>query len=135
MASPSAKVSAAGWDSLLATKFYDTNLFFPPKYVRYEIDALINNVPVLYSDDPAKSPVKADANAPVTLLIQGAQLDPDTKLPDPETFSSWFVGEVDGLNRAGGNGFRYMLRFSRDKLPAAVADPIVIQEVRVFYRG
>jgi hypothetical protein len=40
------------------------------------------------------------------------------------------VGTIDPLNRDGGNGFRYLIRFDRAK-----AASIVIREVKVVYRG
>lgn len=112
-------------ESLLATRFYDTNLFFPPKYQGYEIEATIDTQRTIFRDEEGK---RADANAAITLLVQGAQLDPDTKLPDPESLSKWFVGSVDGLNLAGGNGFRVILRFKNEH-------KIQVHKMTYFYKG
>ena len=116
--------------SLLATTWKDTGLFFPPKFVRVEVLAVINGQDVLFSDDPKKSSRTPDKNSPVEFLIQAAQLDPDTKVPIPESISKWISGAVDPLNKSGGNGYRYMVRFNKTGL-----NTLAIKWVKVVIRG
>ena len=115
--------------TVLATNWYDTNLFFPPLFVKYVIKARINNKDVVFSDDPTVG-IKADESQPITVYLQGSQLDPDTKEPDPDSISKWFMGAVDPLNTKGGNGVRFLVRFNR-----AIAANIVLVEFLLHYRG
>lgn len=115
--------------SVLASEWYDTGLFFPPKYVRYEIEAVIDNQDVVFSDDSTKGR-QAKAGEPIEILFQGAQLDPTTKRPEPKSISLWFPAVFDSLSSAGGNAFRVLIRFNRDK-----ASSIVLKKITYVYRG
>lgn len=115
--------------SLLATEWYDTGLFFPPKYVRYVINATIDNTPVVFSDDTTLGR-PAVPGEPVEILFQGSQLDSLTKRPDPKTLSNWFSGSFDALTSAGGNAFRVLVRFDKSK-----AQSIVLNKITYVYKG
>ncbi|MCB9890694.1 MAG: hypothetical protein H6832_16910 [Planctomycetes bacterium] len=116
-------------NSILATDWYDTGLFFPPKYLRYVIEATIDDVPTVFSDD-ATLGREAKAGEPIEILFQGAQLDAQTKRPVPATFSQWISGNIDGLTRVGGNTFRVLLRFNRSS-----ATKIVVNKMTYRYQG
>lgn len=115
--------------AVLASEWYDTGLFFPPKFVRYEIEATIDNQDVVFSDDSSKGR-QASAGEPVEILFQGSQLNPTTKRPDPKTLSNWFPAVFDSLSSAGGNAFRVLIRFNRDK-----ASSIVLKKITYVYKG
>ncbi len=114
--------------SVLATDWYDTGLFFPPKHLRYVIEATIDDVPTVFSDDSTLGR-RAQVGEPIEILFQGAQLDAQTKRPMPP-FSSWSSGTIDGLTLAGGNAFRVLLRFDRSK-----ASKIVVNKTTYRFQG
>ena len=68
-----------------------------PVYVRYELLAFINGLPVLFSDDPNVSPLAADNPTGLVMMrFQGARLDPLTGLADPATAGPWRTRLVPG---------------------------------------
>ena len=112
---------------MLFTNFYRTGLLFPPTYTAYVITAKIGAQTVVYSDDPARSSVKAEVGQPVVFFIQSAQAE-GSQL---KSLSPWYMGEVDSLNLRGGNAFRFSIRVDRSK----TSQPVEIQSVKVFYQS
>lgn len=92
--------------------FYSTNLACSPKFSRYELDAVINNTPMTFSDDPAISPMMAVFGAPVRVLFQAGQADLLTGVTVPvgpwrESVRS--APGKSGIEVDGGNAFRFMV--------------------------
>jgi hypothetical protein len=123
------KDSLAGAQS----RWYATRLVFPPDFLRYEVEAIVDNNPIKYSDDARIGPL-ADVGQAVRFHVQGARVNATTGLPDPLTIKPWrkHVGDYDALRLNGDDatGFRFMLTFDR-----TVGTNIVVKKVSVFYRG
>lgn len=98
--------------SVDATRWYDTGVFFTPRYLRYEIDASINGSDVIFSDDPTRGTF-AGAGEPIEILFQACDLDPRTKTPIRRSISDWQSGTIAPLTSLGGNAFRVLLRFDK----------------------
>jgi hypothetical protein len=114
------------------SKFYSTGLIFGPQYVRYEIHALVDGVPTVFTDDPALPGVPALPGAPVRALWQSATLDLVTG--DPLLVRPWrtavrSTATQPGIASDGLNGFRFMIMVDR-----ALAQTITIDSVTVLYR-
>jgi hypothetical protein len=115
------------------SKFYSTGLIFGPQYVHYEIHAVVDGVPTVFSDDPAvPNSVPALPGAPVRALWQAATLDLLTG--DPNTVRPWRTSVRSsslqvGIASDGLNGFRFMLMIDR-----AFGQNIPIDSVTVLYR-
>ncbi|MDA1220727.1 MAG: Ig-like domain-containing protein [Planctomycetota bacterium] len=125
----------AGFQSVFAS----TGEVFPPIYARYEIDALIDGQPVLFSDDPAVSARAALPGEALQFFVQALQVDPVTGEPDPnDRPTNWvrYVGDFGGATSpglAGGNaknGVRILMLIDR-----AQAQQVVVQSVRIIYRA
>jgi hypothetical protein len=115
------------------SKFYSTGLIFGPQYVHYEIHAVVDGVPTVFSDDPAvPNSVPALPGAPVRALWQAATLDLATG--DPITVRPWRTSVRSsslqvGIASDGLNGFRFMIMIDR-----AFAQSITIDSVTVLYQ-
>jgi hypothetical protein len=125
----------AGFQSV----FVSTGEVFPPIYSRYEIDALVDGQPVLFSDDPAVSTRAALPGEAIQFFVQALQVDPVTGEADPnDRPTNWvrYVGDFGGATSpglAGGNaknGVRILLLVDR-----AQAQQVVVQSVRIIYRA
>lgn len=103
-----------------------------PAYVRYELLADINGLPVLFSDDPSISPVAAnDPNGAVRVRFQGARLDPLTGAVDPASIGPWRSTLAPGGSSVNADRAQ-ALRFDL-VLDTSVANVRVL-EVRMVWR-
>jgi hypothetical protein len=114
------------------SKFYATGLLFGPQYVHYEIHAVVDGLPTVYTDDPALPGVPALPGQAVRALWQSATLDPVTG--DPLLVRPWrtavrSTSTQPGIASDGLNGFRFMIMVDR-----ALAQTITIDSVAVLYR-
>jgi len=101
--------------------------------LRYEVEAVVFGMPVLFSDDPSVSPIQAsDPTQPVVVRFQGADLDPATGVPNSVTPWRAIVNPRLGgasVGGDGGNGFRFDVVLRTD------LDPNVrVTRVTVFAR-
>ncbi|MCA8942547.1 MAG: hypothetical protein KDB80_08340 [Planctomycetes bacterium] len=117
----------------MISKIYDTGLAVSPVYSHYVIEAVVDNVPVTFSDNPEiASP--AIEGAAVQFFVQGFPIDPATGDPAPITeASNWarFVRSTQGeltLNDYQMTGFRWSVLAD-----FSVANDIKIDTVSVFY--
>jgi len=116
------------------SKFYPTGLIFGPQYVRYEIHAVVDGLPTLFTDDPSLPGVHAPAlpGQPVRALWQCATLDLATG--EPLVVRPWRTSVRSsptqvGIASDGRNGFRFMIMIDR-----ALAQSVTIDSVTVLYR-
>ncbi|HEX6811056.1 MAG TPA: Ig-like domain-containing protein [Planctomycetota bacterium] len=114
------------------SNFYSTGEIFGPQYVHYEIHAVVDGVPTVFSDDPAISTTPALPGAPVRALWQAATLDLVTL--EPSDIRPWRTSVRSSLTQTGIasdglNGFRFMLMVDR-----TFAENITIDKVIVLYR-
>ncbi len=114
------------------SRWYASRQFFPPSWLRYEVEALIDNVKVVYSDDPAVGQLAQ--NGPVNFYIQGARVSP-TGDPDSSTIKPWrkYVGQFasePSIELDDATGFRFQILFDKN-----VAQDIRVTKVTVFFRG
>jgi hypothetical protein len=125
----------SGFQSL----FKSTGEVFPPIFVRYEIEAVVDGVPVTFSDDPAVAPQAAIAGAPLLFYVQAQQVDPITGAPDPNDRATPWVRYVGGFGGSGEpslagqnarNGLRILLLIDR-----AQAQQVVVRNVRIVFRS
>ena len=114
--------------------WYNTRLTFPPEWLRYEIDAVVDSVPRKFSDDPSiPGAVLAGPGEPVQFLVQGANLDA-RGIPDPNSISAWltyvgsFKASETSLNDRSPNGFRFVLLFDLGKT-------VVVKKLTLFYKS
>jgi len=122
------------------SNWYSTGQPFGPEYARYIIDATVDGVPMVFSDDPAVSTLPAQSPQAIRAFFQNANLDLLTGLPAPlqgssePTIRPWrnsvrSVGSEIGIASDGLNGFRFALVLDR-----AIATNVTVQRVRVVYR-
>ncbi|HEX6813949.1 MAG TPA: hypothetical protein VF384_20165 [Planctomycetota bacterium] len=104
-----------------------------PVWLRYELVADVAGSPVLFSDDAAVSPLRADdPTGAVVLRIQGARLDPLTSLVVPSTIGPWRTSLVPGgessVNRDRAKVIRFDLVLNKN------LGPVSVRELRLFWR-
>jgi len=109
------------------SKFYSTGLIFGPFWNRYEIYATVDGSPVVYSDDPAVSPLEARQGAAVRALFQSGDID----LTTGEILSTgpWRNGVATTQSTTGLdslNGFRFLLQIDRSIATTVTIDRVVI---------
>ena len=113
---------------------------FGPEFVRYEIDALVDGNPMVFSDDPSVgTPALEGSGSALVLYVQGIDIDITTGEPDPDRDPyNWrkYVGDFGlsqgepGLNSDATLGFKFLLL--RD---SSVSTDVVVQELRVIYQS
>ena len=103
-----------------------------PVYLRYELLALVNGVPVVFSDDSSVSPLPAnDPNGPVSVRFQGARIDPLTGQPVAATVGPWrasLAAGDDSINRDRAETLRF------DLVIDTTSGPVQVQELRIVWR-
>jgi hypothetical protein len=119
--------------AMCRSKIYSTELAFGPEYVRYEIYAVVDGTPTVYSDDPAISPLAAlgEASA-IRALFQCARIDLTTQ--EVLQLTPWRLGVRSAVGQTGIasdalNAFRFQLTINR-----AIATNVTIDRVVVVYR-
>jgi hypothetical protein len=117
--------------SSVVTNWYFTKTLFPPTYLFYVIQAKVDGKLVTFSDNVSLGK-RAQKGEPITLYLQGAQLDPKTLLPLPKSQSRWFEGVIDPLNTDGGNGIRFHMVMDRS---ATTTGQIEVLSLKVSFRG
>lgn len=115
--------------------FYSTGQPFGPEFVRYEIRALVNGQPVLFSDDPSIGIPARPGFGPLEVWWQGVRMDIQTGAIDEVDLLSrpWrpAVGfGVGSLALDGRNAFRFQLLLDRTN-----ASDVVIESVKVVFRS
>ena len=113
--------------------FYSTGLpiGLGPEYVRYEIHATVDGIPIVYSDDPAVSTIRAQVGAAVRAWFKAANLDLTTGQPlqvRPWRTSVRSTAAEIGIAFDGLNGFRFLLVVDH-----AIAQQVTIDRVVVAY--
>src|SRR5690606_29301411 len=104
-----------------------------PKFVRYELDATINGAPVLFSDDPAISPLAAGLGAGVRVVFQAGIVDLVTG--EAHAIGPWrksvrSAPGQSGIDVDGGNAYRFMLVIDR-----AVAATVLVNRLAVVFQN
>ena len=102
-----------------------------PYYLRYELLVDIGGSTVLFSDDPAVSPLAANQpNGPVLLRLQGAQIDASGGVV-ASTVGPWRTRAIPGAGSVNGDRAQ-ALRFDLvlDKSQGVTA----VRELRVIWR-
>jgi hypothetical protein len=114
------------------SKIYSTGRLFGPEYVSYEIRALVDGVPVVFSDDPAISTQEATGSSPVRALFQAVQINISTD--EVLQTGPWRTAVRSTINQAGissegFNAYRFWLFVDR-----AFANDIRIDRVVILTR-
>ncbi|MCU0864793.1 MAG: Ig-like domain-containing protein [Planctomycetes bacterium] len=114
------------------SKIYSTGRLFGPEYVSYEIRALVDGAPVVFSDDPAISTQEATGSSPVRALFQAVQVNISTG--EVLQTGPWRTAVRSTLNQAGissegFNAYRFWLFVDR-----AFANDIRIDRVVILTR-
>jgi hypothetical protein len=112
------------------SRFYSTGLVFGPEYVRYEIHAVVDGLPVVFSDDPAVA-TGGEAAGPSSLVnafFQAATIDLATQ--EPIVILPWrsrvlSSGSEPGLSSDGLNGFRFLI-LVRQRTATITLDKVVV---------
>ncbi|MFN3241379.1 MAG: Ig-like domain-containing protein [Planctomycetota bacterium] len=113
--------------------FYATGLPLPPRFVRYQIDALVDGQQLSFSDDPQVSPMMAGPGAPLRAVFQAATEDPATGAFAvvgpwrPRVGSTQFE---PGVQSDQGNAVRFRVVVDR-----AFAQQVVVQRVTIVYEN
>jgi len=115
--------------------YYSTNLIFGPEFARYELEATVDGVPMVFSDDPAVSTMAATQGAPVRVQFQAANLDIVTgevlnPVPRPWRNAVRSAGGQAGIASDGLNGYRFMLFVDRN-----LATNVTVEKLTVVYRN
>ncbi len=126
-------------DTLVAmrSRWYATSLTFPPAFVRYEIEAKVDNDDVVYSDDPKVGVLAKRGETPIFFLTQGVKVQLGTTgLVEPapnEIPGPWrtLVGPfgLDSLFNDGKTGFRFTVVLDR-----SFGKTVEIKKITVIYR-
>lgn len=105
-------------NSGFVTRWYATRQIFAPTFKRYEVDALVDGLPVTFSDDPAYgvwAPI--GSGTPIEIMFQGGDVDPrDGRLVGiPSAWTSTVGAHQGQAGITGGSidGFRFTLIFNR----------------------
>lgn len=113
------------------SRFYPTGSP-TPAWLRYEIDATVNGVPVRFSDDPGVGLPARFGSAPIAIWFQAAELDPGTGLPIPGSLSPWRpqvrAGSAPSLSGDAGSAARFAIVFDR-----SLGTAVIIDRVRIVY--
>jgi hypothetical protein len=145
---PVANIDPADFDNEVAIRstWYPASLLFPPDFVRYEIEAVIDGVDVLYSDNPNHSDptfggLAHGPTSPIQFTVQGAQLEYDATqklVPKPNTAIGPFrkyVGSAPAnsgdkaLSDDGATGYRFELALDR-----SLGKSVEIKAITVFWK-
>ncbi|MEO6594057.1 MAG: hypothetical protein ABIP94_04825, partial [Planctomycetota bacterium] len=109
--------------------FRSTGLSVGPEYVRYEIHAVVDGVPMVFSDDPAVANLPAQSGAPLRALFQGAQLDLTSAQVlevGPWRPAARSTAAETGIASDGLNGYRFMLLVDRSVAQTVLVDKVVV---------
>ena len=115
--------------SSMRSLFYSTNLACSPKFVRYELDAVVNGATVTFSDDPTVSPMMASFGAPVRVLLQAGYTDLISGVTTPIgpwRISARSVPGQSGIDVDGGNSYRFMVIIDRNIATATQVDRLAV---------
>ncbi|MHC4512774.1 MAG: hypothetical protein ACYTGW_07745 [Planctomycetota bacterium] len=125
------------------SKFYSTRLTFPPTFLRYELEVILNGTTrKLYSDDPdvgrSTSNIfdkdysgRAHGVQPVWFRLQGVTVSMVTGQPDLKTLGPWrelVKGTTASINLDRANAFRFLLTFDQSSTKT-----IEVRRVSVFF--
>jgi hypothetical protein len=103
-----------------------------PNYLRYELLVDVGGLPVLFSDDPAVSPLAANLPSGIVMLrFQGAQIDPLTGKVLPGTEGPWrpvLSGGPGSLNSDHAQAVRF------DMVINKASGPVSVLELRIKWR-
>jgi hypothetical protein len=103
-----------------------------PYWLRYELIADVGGQTLLFSDDPAVSPLAAnDPAGAVQLRFQGARLDPVTGQPVASTIGPWRAQLAPSLSSVNGDRAT-AVRF--DLVVDKSQGPVVVRELRLVWR-
>jgi hypothetical protein len=114
------------------TKWYATGQLFAPRFVRYEVEAVVGGNVVIYSDDPTRGVwAPLGGGTPIEIGFQAGRVEPrdGTLIGAPPVGWKGTVGAHQGqtgITGEGIDGFRYNLVFNR-------AD-VVLRKVTVFFQ-
>lgn len=118
--------------------WYETQQVFAPLYQRYEIEAEVDGVTTIYSDDPSLGILAQHGTSPLAFYIQGGDIVPGSgQVLDPSAVRGWrqHVGPFNpvpggpSLNGDNKNGFRWILILDRD-----FGADVVIKRVRIVFK-
>ncbi|MCA8968124.1 MAG: hypothetical protein KDC95_00020 [Planctomycetes bacterium] len=113
--------------SVAVTKFYDTEQWYAPEFVRYELDATIDDMPITFSDDASVGRIAGDGEV-IELFVQGVKIDPYTKEPEAGTESVWHAHTIANLGSSRSTAFRVMLRFDLRS-----GRRVVVRQMRFYF--
>jgi hypothetical protein len=115
------------------SRFYLTSPASGPTYLRYEILATVDGVPVTFSDDPTRGPPARPGSAPIHAFFQAGTVDPLTNAVNPASLRPWRTRVGFGapsLASDGLNGYRFLLLLDR-----SLGQQVQILSVTVWYRN
>jgi hypothetical protein len=110
------------------SKWRSTAQFFPPTWVRYELDVDVDGdgtIDTTYTDSGDAGTLKAsDPNGPVIILFQGARLNQAGTAPEAGTTGPWREGIGSGAGPGiyldAATGVRFMLLFNSQQAPNCI---------------
>jgi hypothetical protein len=115
------------------SNFYSTGQPFGPEFVRYEVHAVVDGVPVVFSDDPTIGVPARFGQAPIEISLQAGAVDLVTGAVDPGSIQPWRPSVVSGggtgLADDALNGFRFQIILDRTG-----GQQVQIDSVKVIYR-
>lgn len=116
------------------SKWYSTGLPLGPEFVRYELRAIVNGSPVVFSDDPAVGVPARPGTSPLEVWFQGVRLDLDTGSIDQADLQTrvWrtSVGaSVNSLALDARNAYRFQILLDR-----SVSADVQIESLKIVYR-
>ena len=122
---------------LMQSLFFDTGLAFPPQFVKYDLDILVDGERRRFTDESLAT--AAQLGSPVRIYFQGASVDTAGE-PIESSLTPWvpFVSRVGeaigepGLGSAdlGRTAYRFQIVLDRSAAPGAVVE---IEELTVAF--
>lgn len=113
-------------ESVARSRWYPLNSLLPPRLLYYEVNTVIDGVPVVFTDDPARLNLANVPGAPVFIKLQGAELDLVNLVPDG-LIGPW-VNTASELGFMQPTGFRFLMI-----LDTTTASSIVVESFRLVY--
>ncbi len=119
----------------LQSLFYQLQDVVPPRWVGYEVEAIVDSQRIVYSDDPTRgSGTRATPMVQaVGFVVQGTRDDNGTPLPPTAPWREFvgpFGGAAGNLNQDSATAVRFQLILNYDR-----ATTIEIKRVSIFYEN
>ncbi len=113
----------------MRSKFYVTYVACGLVMLSYELHAIVDGVPTVFSDDPSISPIQATTGSAVRVMFQAAQIDPVNGAvlsTGPWRQAVATSPGQTGISADGRNGYRFVIVFDRTLATSVSIDSLAV---------